>query len=382
MNTSIQPTEGGFDLVFAGRIVLRHRPFCPAVVIARGRARIAMDRGNFRIEDDPTDVIVLDEATAHEGGYRLGSGGVPRATVTVSGSAIEIATLDPAFDRIHLKFHAEPGETVWGGGEQMSYLALGGRRFPMWTSEPGVGRDKTTALTQAMDAAGMAGGDYWTTNYPQPTFLTSRWLAVHLDASCYSVLDFTDPASHTVEVWSNAARFELYAADGPLALVSALSDRFGRQPALPEWAIGGAIVGLKQGLASFDRLDRFVEAGTVVSGLWCEDWAGIRETSFGRRLFWDWKRSNARYPDLPARIAALRARGIRFLAYANPYLAVDGALFAEARAAGYLALTAAGDEPYAVDFGEFDAGVVDFTNPAAADWFADRTFSPRSSCCI
>ena len=331
-----------------------------------------MDRGNFRIEDDPTEVIVLDEATAHEGGYRLGSGGVPRATVTVSGSAIEIATLDPAFDRVIVKFYAEPAETVWGGGEQMSYLALGGRRFPMWTSEPGVGRDKTTALTQAMDAAGMAGGDYWTTNYPQPTFLTSRWLAVHLDASCYSVLDFTDPGSHAVEVWSNAARFELYAADGPLALVSALSDRFGRQPALPEWAIGGAIVGLKQGLASFDRLDRFVEAGSAVNGLWCEDWAGIRETSFGRRLFWDWKRSDARYPELVERIAALRARGIRFLAYANPYLAVDGALFAEARAAGYLALTAAGDEPYAVDFGEFDAGVVDFTNPAAADWFAER----------
>ena len=331
-----------------------------------------MDRGNFRIEDDPTEVIVLDEATAHEGGYRLGSGGVPRATVTVSGSAIEIATLDPAFDRLTIKFHAERAETVWGGGEQMSYLALGGRRFPMWTSEPGVGRDKTTALTQAMDAAGMAGGDYWTTNYPQPTFLTSRWLAVHLDASCYSVLDFTDPGSHAVEVWSNAARFELYAADGPLALVSALSDRFGRQPALPEWAIGGAIVGLKQGLASFDRLDRFVEAGSAVNGLWCEDWAGIRETSFGRRLFWDWKRSDARYPELVERIAALRARGIRFLAYANPYLAVDGALFAEARAAGYLALTAAGDEPYAVDFGEFDAGVVDFTNPAAADWFAER----------
>ena len=372
LNASFRPVDGGFDVHLAGRIVLRQRPSCPAVVIARGNPEIAMDRGNFRIEDAPFDALVLDEATAHDGGYLLGSGGMPCAKLTIAGNAIELTTRDPAFDRIHLKFHAEPDETVWGGGEQMSYLALGGRRFPMWTSEPGVGRDKTTALTQTMDAAGMAGGDYWTTNYPQPSFLTSRWLAVHLDAAGYSVLDFSDPAAHAVEVWSNTARFELYAADGPLALVSALSGRFGRQPALPDWAIGGAIVGLKQGLASFDRLEKFIDAGAAVSGLWCEDWAGIRETSFGRRLFWDWKRSDARYPDLPVRIAALRERGIRFLAYANPYLAVDGALFEEARAAGYLALTLAGDEPYAVDFGEFDAGVVDFSNPAAAAWFADR----------
>jgi alpha-glucosidase len=372
LNASFRPVDGGFDLHLAGRIVMRQRQSCPAVVIARGHAEIAMDRGNFRIEDTPFNAIVLDEATEHDGGYLLGSDGVARARLTISGHAIEITPLDPVFDRITVRFHAEPGETVWGGGEQMSYFALNGRRFPMWTSEPGVGRDKTTVLTQTMDAAGMAGGDYWTTNYPQPSFLTSRWLAVHLDASCYSVLDFTDHQAHAVEVWSNTARFELYAADGPLALVSALSDRFGRQPALPDWAIGGAIVGLKQGLASFERLEKFIEAGTAVSGLWCEDWAGIRETSFGRRLLWDWKRSEVRYPDLPARIAALRERGIRFLAYANPYLAVDGALFEEARAAGYLALTQAGDEPYAVDFGEFDCGVVDYTNPAAADWFADR----------
>ena len=32
------------------------------------------------------------------------------------------------------------------------------------------------------------------------------------------------------------------------------------------------------------------------------------------------------------------------------------------------------DEPYVIDFGEFDCGHVDFTNPAAAAWFeAGRT---------
>jgi len=109
-----------------------------------------------------------------------------------------------------------------------------------------------------------------------------------------------------------------------------------------------------------------------VSALWCEDWAGIRQTSFGRRLFWDWIWNAARYPDLPRRIAELKARGIRFMAYANPYLAVDGTLYREAAAKGHLALAPDSDEPYAVDFGEFDAGVVDFTRSESRAWFADR----------
>ena len=150
-----------------------------------------------------------------------------------------------------------------------------------------------------------------------------------------------------------------------------MSDRFGRQPPLPEWVYGGAIIGLKDGANSFERLDAIIAAGTKVSGLWCEDWVGLRHTSFGARLFWDWKANEDRYPGLRQRIAELEDRGIRFLGYVNPYLAVDGSLFPEAEAAGYFAKDESGKTAL-VDFGEFDCGVVDFTNPEAAAWFAER----------
>ncbi len=370
-NLLISVVKDGFDLHFAGRLVLRHRADSPILRLARGAPEITMLRGNFRIEDAPCEMVEPVECQISGAGVDLLTGGQIVASIAISGDAFTVTALDPSYDRLWLRFHAEPGEAVWGGGEQMSYLALKGRRFPMWTSEPGVGRDQTTALTRQMDKLGMAGGDYWTTNYPQPTFLTSRWLAVHLDASCYSVLDFTDPTAHRIEVWSGMARFELFAAAGPQELVSQLSTRFGRQPRLPDWAIDGAIVGLKDGTRSFDRLEAFLEAGAAVSALWCEDWAGIRETSFGRRLFWDWRRNETRYPDLPGRIAALRARGIRFMAYANPYLAVDGMLYEIARKAGHFALRQDNDEPYLIDFGEFDCGVLDFTRTETREWFAE-----------
>lgn len=366
---------GGVDLFFGDRLLLRHTDACPALVIGQGDADVLMYRGNFRISDSPSAQVAPTDWRFCSGGVELLDEGVPVASIVLTQNAIQFRALQPQYNRLRIRFHAEPGECVWGGGEQMSHLALGGRRFPIWTSEPGVGRDKSTELTRRMDDEGMAGGDYWNTNYPQPTFLSSRWLAVHLDASCYSVLDFTDPASHAVDVWSGTARFEVFADEGPQGLVSQLSTRFGRQPELPDWAVGGAIVGLKSGASSFDRLERFVEAGAAVSGLWCEDWAGVRETSFGRRLFWDWHsgdRSAERYPELRASIADLNERGIRFLAYANPYIAADGDLYEEARAGGHFCLRQGSNEVYLVDFGEFDCGVVDFTREETRVWFAER----------
>ena len=171
----LETVEDGFDLHFAGRLVVRHRVDCPAVVIACGSPSVEMVRGNFRIDDAPYDQAPQTDWTAGEAWIDFAG-----ARLAWAGNRLILSAHSPDNDRLWLHFHAEPGEAVWGGGEQMSYLALNGRRFPMWTSEPGVGRDKATELTRRMDAEGMAGGDFWNTNYPQPTFLTSRWLAVHL----------------------------------------------------------------------------------------------------------------------------------------------------------------------------------------------------------
>ena len=370
MESGFFAAEDGFDLRIAGLTVLRHRHSCPAVSVARGAPEVTMRHGNFRIADAPFDRADGGAWSLYERTVTLD--GVAILAFDPAKSTLTVTALAPRADRIWLRLHAEPDEQVWGGGEQMSYLALAGRRFPMWTSEPGVGRDKTTELTRTMDEQGMAGGDYWTTNYPQPTFVSSLNYACHLDVTCYSVLDFTDPAAHEIEVWAGEARFEFFTGASPADLVGQLSTRFGHQPPLPDWAIGGAIVGLKDGANSLIRLEKFIAAGAAIAGLWCEDWAGVRQTSFGRRLFWDWRWNLGRYPDLPERIADLAARGIRFLAYANPYLCDDGGLFLEARQGGHLCLRQDSDEVYLVDFGEFDAAVVDFTRAETRVWFAER----------
>ena len=144
MQVQFSPFKDGFQLDFAGRTVLRHDSQCPALVIARGKPSVEMYRGNFRIEDAPCDTITPTDWRIDDGEVLLLHDGAPVARIALDQAALTFQALDPAFDRLWVHFHAEPGETIWGGGEQMSYLALNGRRFPMWTSEPGVGRDKTT----------------------------------------------------------------------------------------------------------------------------------------------------------------------------------------------------------------------------------------------
>ncbi|MGB5779466.1 MAG: alpha-glucosidase [Allopontixanthobacter sediminis] len=383
MNARFVAVEGGFDLMWSGRALLAHRQTvvgdpARAVTCGMGEPTVEMHRGNFRIDDHYTPLPVgnaIEVSTT-----RVSLGGRPDTSPdveleilqTASGFALEITTNDPSCNRLALEICAATDESIWGGGEQMSYLRLNGRRYPMWTSEPGVGRDKARELTRIMDEEGMAGGDFWTTNYPQPTYISSALYACHLDSTAWSALDFSNPARHRIEVWEGRAKLEFFFADSLPSLVGALSDRFGRAAPLPEWVVEGAIVGLKNGEQSLTRLEKIRAAGAAVSALWCEDWVGVRETSFGRRLFWDWRWRSDRYPDLPNQIESLNREGIRFLGYVNPYLAVDGGQYAEAAELGYLALQSEVDAPYIVDFGEFDCGIVDFTNPLAAEWFADR----------
>ena len=372
MSVRLHAAEGGFDIFAGDVLVIRHRADAPALFVGAGSPRVDMYRGNYFLEDKLAERVALREVTIAGDRVTLSAGGRALLALTVRNDALACEALDPTLNRLWLSIVGEAGERFWGGGEQLSYVDMAGRRFPMWTSEPGVGRDKSTLMTFQCDRDHRSGGDYWNTNYPQPTYLSSRRYALHVDTTAYSCFDFRDADAPEIEVWEIPARIELFAADRFASLVGQLSTRFGRQPQLPAWAYSGAILGLKDGTRSFDRMEAIIAAGAEVTGLWCEDWIGLRVTSFGKRLFWDWKANDARYPNLKQKIAELNDRGIRFMGYVNPYLAIDGTQYVEAAEAGYLALKLDADEPYIVDFGEFDCGIVDFTNPAAAEWFADR----------
>lgn len=46
-----------------------------------------------------------------------------------------------------------------------------------------------------------AGGDYYNTNYPQPTYISNNRYFFHIETTCYSVFDFSNEEFNEMEVW-------------------------------------------------------------------------------------------------------------------------------------------------------------------------------------
>ncbi|MDH2925754.1 alpha-glucosidase [Lonepinella koalarum] len=368
--------ENGFELFYKQKSILCHTTQHPAFFVGIGEEKIASYRGNFQIEDRIIERLPLKYSTIKENTIYLSYDEKTPFQLKIQISPrsdrdliLTIQSMNPSLNRFWLRLVADENEKVWGGGEQMSYFNMKGRHFPLWTSEPGVGRDKTTEITFLSDKYHKAGGDYYHTNYPQPTFISSQHYACHINSTAYSEFDFRHTDYHELHSWEIPKSIEIYTGDTFLTIVEKLSLRFGRQPKLPEWIYNGVILGLKGGEKnSFSRLDNARAKGVPVAGIWCEDWAGVRQTSFGKRLFWDWKWNPKRYPNLAKKIKQLKQQNIRFLAYVSPYLCDDGELFPIAKEKGLFALNAQ-KEVALVDFGEFYCGVLDFTNPKTREWF-------------
>ena len=371
------------QLVNGKDTILETRKDKPMIYVGCGAESVDMYRGNFKIEDYVIERRPLFVPEVKQDGEDVvldlqGELGI-RIQRKDSCAVLFFEQKNPAINRFWFRVNAEQEEKCYGCGEQMSYFNLRGRHFPLWSSEPGVGRDKTTYVTWRSDVEnGGAGGDYYNTNYPQQTFVSSRHYYLHVDSTAYADFDFRNEDFHELQIWEVPASIRIEAADTFLELLEKESAFFGRQPELPEWVYNGLVIGVQGGNErSFGLLEKTLEHGIQVSGVWCQDWCGKRVTSFGKRLQWDWKFHKEMYPDLPKHIEELHKRGIKFLGYVNPYLVKDGELYKEGKEKGVFATRADGSD-YLVDFGEFDCGVVDFTNPEAYEWFKNEVIKKHT----
>ena len=371
-------SETGFLLSHKGKALLRHSLETPALYLGEGDPTFDMYRGNFDISDYVTERIAMRHFVIEEqdGAIRIQFilAHEPAITLLAEETAegrLKISFKDAKdnFNRFWLRLPASADEKIYGCGEQLTYLNLRGHNFPLWTSEPGVGRNKNTYVTWQADVKDRAGGDYYNTNYPQPTFVSSEKYFVHLETTAYADFDFRAEDFHELQSWNIPDYLLFDAADSFPALIRSITSVFGTQPELPDWVLDGVILGIQGGTdITIEKIKRARAAGVKVSGVWCQDWQGIKMTSFGKRLQWDWQWNPDLYPGLDTEIHALKKDGIRFLGYINPYVLEDFPLYREAKAKGYLATREDGSK-YVVDFGEFYCGVVDFTNPDACEWY-------------
>jgi len=369
--------DDGFIILVNNKEIIRHTLNKPWIYAGHGEATYDMFHGNFKINDYICEKIALNnfEICEEKRGVSVifskkGINSLKVLFALEEGKTIVKFLDNPCkLNRLWLRLVAEKEEHIYGCGEQFSDFDLRGKNYPLWTSEQGVGRNKNTEVTFLADSMGNAGGDYYTTFFPQPTFISTRKYYCHIDNSAYMDFDFTNETYHELQIWDIPEKLILQAGETYIELVSKLTSLLGRQPELPQWLYEGVWLGIQGGTdVVLKKVENALEKGLKVSGVWIQDWEGKRITSFGMRLMWNWQWNRELYPNLDVEIKKLREKGIRVLGYINPYLAIEGKLFEEASEKQYLAKDKFGND-YLVDFGEFNAGVVDFTMFEACEWY-------------
>jgi alpha-glucosidase len=194
------------------------------------------------------------------------------------------------------------------------------------------------------------------TEAPAPHFISSRLRSLFLENT--HVFDMRSATHFQIKVWSGTMTGRILYGETPLDLIEAYTEYAGRMRVLPDWVHNGVIVASQGGMqAANKKLAELRQASVPLAGFWIQDWVGIRVTSAGQQLWWDWRLDENYYPQWRELVADLEKDGARMLIYINPFLsnaAGHDALFKEAQANGYL-VKKADDSPYLIKNTDFFA---------------------------
>ncbi len=258
-----------------------------------------------------------------------------------------------AVSAIALAFRSDRGEAFHGFGGRRESTNLRGRSFQSWVLD-----------YRFPDAS---------TGYyaPNPSFVSSHGYGLFLEGPRIARWRMGSDLRSAWRVSVSGPRLALTVAPGGARhAIRALTSITGRHRLPPAWSLGPTlsrtfgVIGDGQGQYRShveDDLRHLLHTRLPVSAYAFEGWGGLPKP-FVRRV-----------------VARLRARGIRSLLYLRSFVSNDIAgteqpgSFARAVSRGYVARTATG-APYLLPspFPGAQAAVVDFTNPAAREWWARR----------
>lgn len=356
------------------------------LTVARGENSFKMSRGSFRYRQKISGKIRLQRCgeEAAEGGFRLvfkepASRRRHFVDVTQQDGRIKVAYAGTDGEggrdlpgRFWLSFPADPKEHVYGCGETYSKLDLKGERVRIFVAEhqntKRIGtkmiREKITGKKTEKAQKFLSYESY----YAQPTYVSSGLFYMHADLRAYAEFDFTRP-ERTVIFTQEAPVLYFESAESFPQLSEKLAGLLGRQRELPDLIFDGAILAVQGGTDVIDqKLAAAEAAGAAVCGVWSQDWCGCRKTGFGYQVMWNWEWDRDLYPDLDKKIPEWKAKGVRFLGYINPFIALEKDLYKTASAKGYCVKNKKGED-YLVTITTFPAAMVDFTNPEAYAWY-------------
>ncbi|WP_423731934.1 alpha-xylosidase [Hafnia paralvei] len=243
------------------------------------------------------------------------------------------------------------GETVYGLGERFTAFVKNGQSVETWN------RDGGTSTEQAYKNI--------------PFYLTNRGYGVLVNhPECVSFEIGSEKVSK-VQFSVEGEYLEYLIFDGPTP--KQVLDRYTRltgRPALPPaWSFGLWLT------TSFTTNYDEKTVNSFIDGM-AERNLPLHVFHFD--CFWmkafqwcDFEWDPETFPDPQGMLKRLKARGLKICVWINPYIGQKSPLFKEGMEKGYLLKRPNGDV-WQWDKWQPGQGIVDFTNPAAGDWYASH----------
>lgn len=361
----VKSIESGFRLYYKDFLILDHSSQNPCIKTGSGKAKFKSHHGHFKIKEKDVIEIQLREYEIlrqenHEIKMTFGSQeNLLKTSFSILEDRLEIkfSTKNKELNRFWIRIRANYAEAIYGCGEQFSEVNLRGKKVPLWVEEQGVGRGDPPIS-----------GDWYTTYFPQPTFISSENYYFHSESLCYAIFDFTHSDYHELYFWNIPDKIVIGKHQSALDTISHLSKYLGRQPKLPEWVYDGVWLGIQGGKnVVMEKVKKCLEKGVKIGAVWCQDWQGVNIIGPTKRLLWNWEYDDTLYPDLPSFISSLNTKGIKFLGYINSMLAPNGIQYKEA-IEKELCIKDQNGNAYIIKTDSGNKIMLDLSNPDTLEW--------------
>ncbi|MFT3838145.1 MAG: glycoside hydrolase family 31 protein [Myxococcaceae bacterium] len=387
------PDIGGFTLPVTdaklqvkgpGSVTLDSYPgtqaYAPAAV-RTASARYEMMFGSWKITDQPNAwreakkfewrTVKTDSAN----GAFLDANGKVLVTLDVSSGAdgalsMFVKSADTTVNRLSIAFACSGEDAFLGFGGQQDALDHRGHTVPIWTSEPGIGKDITD---DNYPDIWFLEGTRHASSYGIPTWYSNRGYVGVVETDRRSIFELCSAKQDAwrVEVWDNQFTIHLFAgnaSDAPLTQATRAVLGLPKQPPLMAFAPWNDAI---FGSANVRRFaDELRDAGIPSSVIWTEDFRGATDSSDGKtyKLREAWDLDPTLYPDAGEVAASLQRDGFAWFAYFNTFLVQGEQVFDEAADGGYFVMDQTGAPYLFTGVGGGPTGLADLSNPQARDW--------------
>ena len=243
-----------------------------------------------------------------------------------------------------------PGECVYGLGERFTAFVKNGQVVDCWNEDGG------TASQMSYKNI--------------PFYMTSKHYGVYVDHSDNVSFEIASEKVENVgiSVLGEEIRYHIVYGDTMKDVLVNYTDLTGKPALAPAWSFGLWLS------TSFTTNYDEETTSSFIQGMSDRD---IPLSVFHFDCFWmkelqwcDFEWDERTFPDVEGMLQRYKERGLKICVWINPYIAQGTNTFAEAKEKGYLLMRMDGRGIRQMDNWQPGMGLVDFTNPDAAAWYA------------